>query len=122
MKAVIGVCREDNPHDVDEAYGKGTYERFFPENEETADEALERLNNLDDKFIDVAAYFDARRVANAFRSERNGALDALESLFNQIESGVLVRNIKDDDKPDWAMKALQLTLVLKQVYALLNKE
>lgn len=27
---IVGVCREDNPHDVDEAYGEGTYARLFP--------------------------------------------------------------------------------------------
>ena len=27
---IVGVCREDNPRDVDEAYGAGTYERLFP--------------------------------------------------------------------------------------------
>lgn len=26
----IGVCREDNPADVDDAYGAGTYARLFP--------------------------------------------------------------------------------------------
>lgn len=30
IKAIVGVCREDNPQDVDEAYGKGTYARLFP--------------------------------------------------------------------------------------------
>lgn len=29
--AVVGVCREDNPADVDEAYGAGTYARLFPD-------------------------------------------------------------------------------------------
>ena len=28
---VIGISREDNPADVDEAYGKGTYARLFPD-------------------------------------------------------------------------------------------
>lgn len=27
---IIGVCREDNPRDVDDAYGPGTYDRLFP--------------------------------------------------------------------------------------------
>lgn len=27
---IVGVCREDNPRDVDEAYGEGTYARLFP--------------------------------------------------------------------------------------------
>jgi hypothetical protein len=36
---VIGVCREDNPRDVDEAYGAGTYDRLFPQPTEDADEA-----------------------------------------------------------------------------------
>jgi hypothetical protein len=30
IRAVVGVYREDNPQDVDEAYGAGTYERLFP--------------------------------------------------------------------------------------------
>lgn len=29
----VGVCREDDPADVDEAYGAGTYARLFPEAE-----------------------------------------------------------------------------------------
>lgn len=28
---IVGVCREDDPADVDEAYGAGTYARLFPE-------------------------------------------------------------------------------------------
>lgn len=30
LKVIVGVCREDNPADVDEAYGAGTYDRLFP--------------------------------------------------------------------------------------------
>ena len=30
IKAIVGVCREDHPADVDEAYGEGTYARLFP--------------------------------------------------------------------------------------------
>jgi hypothetical protein len=30
-KIIVGVCQWDNPSDVDEAYGKGTYYRLFPE-------------------------------------------------------------------------------------------
>ena len=29
INIMVGVCREDNPADVDEAYGAGTYERLF---------------------------------------------------------------------------------------------
>ena len=29
----IVVCREDSRHDVDETYGTGTYDRFFPKTE-----------------------------------------------------------------------------------------
>ena len=29
-RIIVGVCREDNPRDVDETYGPGTYERLFP--------------------------------------------------------------------------------------------
>lgn len=29
-RIVVGVCREDDPADVDEAYGAGTYARLFP--------------------------------------------------------------------------------------------
>ena len=29
-KIIVGVCREDDPADVDEAYGTGTYARMFP--------------------------------------------------------------------------------------------
>ena len=31
IKAMVGVCREDRPCDVDEAYGEGTYARLFPD-------------------------------------------------------------------------------------------
>lgn len=31
IRAIVGICREDNPADVDEAYGQGTYARLFPE-------------------------------------------------------------------------------------------
>lgn len=31
IRAIVGVCREDNRHDVDEAYGAGTYDRLFPD-------------------------------------------------------------------------------------------
>lgn len=34
LRIVVGVCREDNPADVDEAYGEGTYARLFPEEDE----------------------------------------------------------------------------------------
>ena len=34
LKIIVGVCREDNPRDVDEAYGAGTYERLFPSEDE----------------------------------------------------------------------------------------
>jgi hypothetical protein len=30
IKVVIRICREDDPRDVDETYGAGTYERLFP--------------------------------------------------------------------------------------------
>jgi hypothetical protein len=33
ITAVVGVCREDNPADVDEAYGAGTYARLFPQDD-----------------------------------------------------------------------------------------
>jgi hypothetical protein len=34
LKIIVGVSRHDNPRDVDEAYGEGTYARLFPEAEE----------------------------------------------------------------------------------------
>jgi hypothetical protein len=40
MEIIVGVCREDNPRDVDEAYGEGTYARLFPELE--AEDDVER--------------------------------------------------------------------------------
>lgn len=33
---IVGICREDNPADVDEAYGAGTYARVFPDAGEKA--------------------------------------------------------------------------------------
>jgi hypothetical protein len=46
---VVGVCREDNPRDVDEAYGPGTYERLFPDpgNEHGAHETLEEESDME---------------------------------------------------------------------------
>lgn len=29
-QVIVGVCREDNPRDVDAAYGEGTYARLVP--------------------------------------------------------------------------------------------
>src|ERR1700690_2466934 len=29
-RMAVAVCKEDNPTDVDKAYGKGTYARLFP--------------------------------------------------------------------------------------------
>jgi hypothetical protein len=37
IQIIVGVCREDNPRDVDEAYGAGTYARLFPSLDEEAD-------------------------------------------------------------------------------------
>ena len=34
LRIIIGVSRHDNPRDVDEAYGAGTYDRLFPQTEE----------------------------------------------------------------------------------------
>jgi hypothetical protein len=34
INAVVGVSREDDPSDVDEAYGEGTYKRLFPDTDE----------------------------------------------------------------------------------------
>jgi hypothetical protein len=34
LKIIVGVSRHDNPRDVDEAYGEGTYARLFPEADE----------------------------------------------------------------------------------------
>ena len=41
IRIMIGVCREDNPRDVDEAYGAGTYERLYP-----TEEACEGCNDF----------------------------------------------------------------------------
>lgn len=30
LNIIVGVCHEDDPRDVDEAYGPGTYARLFP--------------------------------------------------------------------------------------------
>jgi D-Tyr-tRNAtyr deacylase len=38
LHIIIGVCKEDNPADVDEAYGEGTYARLFPDEEEASDD------------------------------------------------------------------------------------
>lgn len=34
IRAIVGVCKEDDPDDVDEAYGEGTYARLFPSKED----------------------------------------------------------------------------------------
>jgi len=33
LKIIVGVCREDDPEDMDTAYGAGTYARLFPSTE-----------------------------------------------------------------------------------------
>jgi hypothetical protein len=33
-KIIVGICPEDNPRDVDETYGPGTYARLFPSDED----------------------------------------------------------------------------------------
>lgn len=33
VDVIVGVCREDSRYDVDEAYGTGTYDRLFPQEE-----------------------------------------------------------------------------------------
>jgi hypothetical protein len=30
LKIIVGVCEQDDPEDVDAAYGEGTYARLFP--------------------------------------------------------------------------------------------
>ncbi len=49
MRIVVGVCREDNPHDVDEAYGAGTYARLFPKCEGCLDVFVEHEGDLCDE-------------------------------------------------------------------------
>lgn len=43
------------------------------------------------------------------------AEDALNELFNLIDSGVLVRDISKDHLPEYTINALKLTLKLKDV-------
>ena len=43
---MVGICREDNPRDVDEAYGPGTYARLFP-----------KCEGCDDIFVKTAGEF-----------------------------------------------------------------
>jgi hypothetical protein len=40
IKAIVGICRHDNPHDVDEAYGEGTYARLFPSDDDIEEAEL----------------------------------------------------------------------------------
>jgi hypothetical protein len=40
IKAIVGICREDNPADVDEAYGEGTYARLFPSDDDIEEAEL----------------------------------------------------------------------------------
>lgn len=42
---IVGVCREDNPADVDDAYGAGTYARLFPKCEECGDVPSTHVTN-----------------------------------------------------------------------------
>jgi hypothetical protein len=37
VEIIVGVCREDNRADVDEAYGAGTYDRLFSDDDECPD-------------------------------------------------------------------------------------
>jgi hypothetical protein len=51
LNVIVGVCREDDPDDVDEAYGAGTYARLFPPSKNAA--FVKSLRELAD-------YFEAR--------------------------------------------------------------
>ena len=51
---VVGVCREDNPADVDEVYGKGTYARLFPPKTYQDENEAESEESADDRHDDPA--------------------------------------------------------------------
>lgn len=46
---------------------------------------------------------------------------ALEKIFQCVDSGVLVRNIEGDARPDWALRALDLVATLKECETALAK-
>ena len=70
FKVIVGICREDNPRDVDEAYGKGTYAKLFlcegcedaprPDGERFCAECkaeVEKEHDLNWKFGDPASQY-----------------------------------------------------------------
>lgn len=61
--------------------------------DETAEQTLERLNKLDDKFIDIAAYFDALRIANGFYAQ------LLDLHAEKAKISALKK--QESDKDDW---------------------
>jgi hypothetical protein len=83
---IIGVCREDNPQDVDEAYGEGTYARLFPEQDEPDEREAQKKTldaiamQMDDIEIQLRSIIRAAHQSNhGFESfitamKRNGVM------------------------------------------------
>ena len=70
INAIVGVCREDNPADVDEAYGEGTYARLFPDEDEPAPE------------LDLRKEYDALVAAGKDLSQAQVELTKVEGVYS----------------------------------------
>lgn len=58
-----------------------------------------------------------------YRVQRDELLESLKFLFGEMESGNLVRDIKRDGDPDWAMRMMTFTMKLgKAQVAIMNAE
>jgi hypothetical protein len=48
LRIIVVICEEDNPVDVDEVYGAGTYARLFPDKENAPGGDLTHRGGEDD--------------------------------------------------------------------------
>ena len=88
-KIIVGVCREDNPRDVDEAYGAGTYARLFPDEDAlpavaSSPDRAEELAR--DKFAELRTFLTNMRrdAADAEDPELSEYAQAIEQRLDEI--------------------------------------
>lgn len=63
-----------------------------------------------------------RDLANAYLIAAAPELrDVVIGLMNAIETGLLVRNIENDDAPDWSIRMVHFVLLLSKAQTVLTK-
>ena len=70
--------------------------------------------------VTVADYPRQQSNANLIAAAPD-LLEALKDIFALMDEGILVRDISNDHKPDWSIKALKLTQILKTAYDAIAK-